>query len=81
MDDECDSNEIEQYKYLDPHNWFFAFTMIYNNEEFVADKYGDQSILREANYLATYYEQKADKGKSINFIIQGTQLNDQTDLL
>ena len=80
MDENCNSNEKQQEKYLDPLNYSFLFSMIYNNEEFVADKYGDESILRESNFVGAFYKIR-DKSKVFNFIIQGMQLNDQTDLL
>ena len=81
MDENCNSNEKEQERYVDPANAFFVFSIIYNNEEFVADKYGDNSILRESNYYGANYRISRDKKKVFNFEIQEMQLNDQTDLL
>ena len=53
VDENCNSNEKQQDTYLDPAKAFFVFSIIYNNEEFVADKFGDESILRESNYYGT----------------------------
>ena len=55
MEENCSSNSEEQLKYLDPLNQSFFFSLVYNNENFVADKYGDESIMREANYVGTYF--------------------------
>ena len=45
VDEQCNRNETQSnYQYLNPYNKTYSFITLYNNEEFVADQYGDQSI-------------------------------------